>query len=76
MKNSGILIFLFLISFLANAQDRPVGKSFITRSEVVANHAMAATSQPLATQIALDILKKGGRINMENVEKDFLIQNC
>ncbi len=42
------------------AQDRPVGEPFATRSEVIAPHAMAATSQPLATQIALDIMKKGG----------------
>ena len=31
-----------------------------TRSEVIAPEAMVATSQPLATQIALDILKNGG----------------
>ena len=42
------------------AQDRITGKTFATRSEVIAKHGMAATSQPLATQIALDILKKGG----------------
>ena len=41
-------------------QDRITGKSFATRSEVIAQHGMAATSQPLATQVALDILKKGG----------------
>jgi gamma-glutamyltranspeptidase/glutathione hydrolase len=40
--------------------DRPTGRSFASRSEVIAPHAMAATSQPLATQIALDILKAGG----------------
>lgn len=44
----------------AFAQDRITGKSFATRSEVIAQHGMAATSQPLATQVALDILKKGG----------------
>lgn len=33
---------------------------FATRSEVFAPHAMAATSQPLATQIALDVMKAGG----------------
>jgi len=42
------------------AADRITGKPFATRSEVIAQHGMAATSQPLATQIALDILKKGG----------------
>jgi gamma-glutamyltranspeptidase/glutathione hydrolase len=42
------------------AADRITGKHFATRSEVIASHGMAATSQPLATQIALDILKKGG----------------
>ena len=40
--------------------DRPVGKPFATRSEIVAQHGIAATSQPLATQVALDILKAGG----------------
>ena len=34
------------------------GRDFATRSEVIARHGMAATSQPLATQIALDILKR------------------
>jgi gamma-glutamyltranspeptidase / glutathione hydrolase len=33
---------------------------FATRSEVIAGHGMAATAQPLATEIAVDILKKGG----------------
>ena len=42
------------------AGDRPLGRSFSTRSEIVAQHGIAATSQPLATQVALDILKAGG----------------
>ena len=42
------------------AQDRITGHNFATRSEVIAQHGMVATSQPLATQIALDILKDGG----------------
>lgn len=44
----------------APAQDRITGRSFATRSEVIAKTGMAATSQPLATQIALDVLKQGG----------------
>ena len=41
-------------------QDRITGKTFATRSEVIAPHGMVASSQPLATQVGLDILKKGG----------------
>ncbi len=40
--------------------DRVTGRSFASRSEVIAPHGMVATSQPLATQIGLDILKAGG----------------
>jgi gamma-glutamyltranspeptidase/glutathione hydrolase len=42
------------------AQDRITGANFATRSEVIARHGMAATSQPLATQVAIDILQRGG----------------
>ena len=45
---------------LTFAQDRITGELFSTRSEVIAQHGMVATSHPLATQIGLDILKKGG----------------
>jgi gamma-glutamyltranspeptidase/glutathione hydrolase len=44
----------------AYALDRITGREFATRSEVVAPHAMAATSHPLVTQIALDIMRQGG----------------
>jgi len=40
--------------------DRVAGRAHASRSEVIAPHGMAATSHPLATQIALDILKSGG----------------
>ena len=38
---------------------RPVGANW-SRSPVIAQNGMAATAHPIATQIALDILKKGG----------------
>ena len=48
------------ISAVAQGFERISGKPFASRSEIIAPHGMAATSQPLATQIALDILKAGG----------------
>jgi gamma-glutamyltranspeptidase/glutathione hydrolase len=44
----------------SRAGDRITGREFATRSEVIAPHAMACTSQPLVTQIALDVMKQGG----------------
>jgi gamma-glutamyltranspeptidase/glutathione hydrolase len=40
--------------------DRYAGPGFATRAPVLARHGMAATAQPLATQIAIDVLKAGG----------------
>src|SRR5690606_19566772 len=45
---------------VAAAANRITGEPFATRSEVYAPQAMAATSHPLATQIALDVMKAGG----------------
>lgn len=61
MKNL-LLFFLISCAGLAtlHAQDRVTGDLNATRSAVIATHGMACTSHPLATQIALDILKKGG----------------
>ncbi|MGC1514994.1 MAG: gamma-glutamyltransferase, partial [Maribacter sp.] len=55
-----VCVFLCCIGYTMHAQDRLTGETFTTRSEVIAQQGMAATSQPLATQVALDILKKGG----------------
>ncbi len=55
-----VLCFCLLFILSGFAGDRISSRNFATRSEVIARHGMAATSQPLATQIALDILKQGG----------------
>ncbi len=54
------VIFLMITTFVALSQDRITGYNFATRSEVIAQNGLAATSHPLATQAAIDILKKGG----------------
>ncbi|MBT8143398.1 MAG: gamma-glutamyltransferase [Gammaproteobacteria bacterium] len=51
---------LALTMTVAHGGDRLTGASFATRSEVIAPRAMAATSQPLATQVALQIMREGG----------------
>src|SRR5438067_3741798 len=52
---------LLIIGLRLNAQiDRITGKTFATRSEVLARHGMVCTSVPTATGIGIDILKRGG----------------
>src|SRR5687767_364234 len=55
-----ILVLIMAWPLVGFASNRPVGKSFATRSEVIAQHGMACTSQPLATQAAIDVLRQGG----------------
>ena len=59
MKKIFCLIVLSL-SLQLYSQDRITGELFSTRSEIIAENGMVATSHPLATQIGIDILKKGG----------------
>ena len=59
-RNLILITAVFLATIQGFSQDRITGRSFATRSEVIARDGMVATSQPLATQAALDILKKGG----------------
>jgi len=61
MRASRFFILIFVVSHVASAQiDRITGKSFATRSEVLGRHGMVCTSVPAATEVGLDILKKGG----------------
>ncbi len=55
-----VFFFLLCVAGPVPAGDRITGRKFATRSEVIARHAMAATSQPLATQVALDVMRRGG----------------
>jgi gamma-glutamyltranspeptidase/glutathione hydrolase len=54
------LVTLFLTSLLAVAADRPEGHAFATRSVTVARHGVVAAAHPLAVQVGVDVLKRGG----------------
>lgn len=54
------ILLLAVFAFSIFAADRITGKMFATRSEVIGTHGMVAASQPLAVQVGVDILKKGG----------------
>lgn len=58
MKNFTFIILLAACQL--HSQDRITGELFATRSEVIAQNGMVASSHPLATQIGIEILKNGG----------------
>src|SRR5947207_5512724 len=61
LKFSSGLVAVLIVGLRLNAQiDRITGKNFATRSEVLARHGMVCTSVPAATQVGVDILKRGG----------------
>ena len=61
LKLSFGLFALLIVGLRLNAQiDRITGKNFATRSEVLARHGMVCTSVPAATEVGIDILKRGG----------------
>jgi len=64
MRGIQSLIFALLIAgstLPSVAQiDRITGKNFATRSEVLATHGMVCTSVPAATEVGVEILKRGG----------------
>jgi len=53
-------ILLLTMTTSGYGYDRITGEKFASRSEVIGQNGMVATSHPLATQIGLDILKQGG----------------
>ena len=61
-----MLIRLFKLSIILLSfnyllgQNRPTDRVFSSRSEIIAQYGMAATSHPLATQTAIEILRSGG----------------
>ena len=63
-NNKAVLSLASVLLIISNTSvaniDRVTGKTHATRSEVIAANGMVATSQPLASQIGLQVLKDGG----------------
>ncbi len=58
-----LIVCALIVTYLSTelrGMDRITGRLFASRSEVIAQNGMIATSQPLATQVGLEVLKEGG----------------
>src|SRR5437899_7085322 len=61
IKPLSFALLTLLVGVRLDAQiDRITGKNFATRSEVLALHGIVCTSVPAATEVGIDILKRGG----------------
>ena len=53
-------ISILFLSISLFSYDRIIGSDFVSRSEIISTNGMAATSHPLATQTAIEVLQRGG----------------
>ena len=53
-------ISILFLSISLYSYDRIIGSDFVSRSEIISTNGMAATSHPLATQTAIEVLQRGG----------------
>jgi len=60
MLRTSLAILSLLCVGLVAAADRPEGRSFATRSVTAARHGMVAAAHPLAVQLGVDVLQRGG----------------
>ena len=51
---------ILFVSISLLSYDRITGFDFASRSEIISTNGMAATSHPLATQTAIEVLQRGG----------------
>ena len=60
MRRALAAVLVILVSTPGRPADRPAGPMGAMRSVVYARHGMVAAAHPLAVQIGVDVLKKGG----------------
>src|SRR5205085_7338990 len=59
-RRLAVVLLILMSAPAGQSSERPTGRSFATRSVVYARHGMVAAAHPLAVQIGVDVLKKGG----------------